>query len=1096
MKKVLYAIAAVALTVFAASCAREVADVQQNGDLVEVSFNVAMPNTVATKAISDGETAKKLEFRVYDAAGKHLTNLDQTVDVNGKQATVNVKLVGGLEYQFVFWAQKAGQYTIAEDGTITLNPAGMMNSDDWDAFYAQKTMEVTTAFNESITLTRPFAQINVGAVDGDLQVASDCGIDLTTLTSKYIVSKVNTKLNLLDGTVSTPEENVEITAADYPAAKIKVGETDYDHVAMLYVLAGDKETVNVDLKLQFKQNGVDKEITRTVPNTPIQRNYRTNILGNIFTVGGVFTITVDNDFKDVDEYNNDYVPEYATIADLNAAFAAGKAIGYNVAVTTSADGTIVLPKTADEVRIFLRGDFSNNTINIEYAEGATASEKPANLYITAPKLKELKGDLAATHVEIVTSSNIETGELTTSNGTLVIQPNAYMGILTVKGGSLRVEGKLDNGTVEATAVGANTVVTHTGEVGTLTIKTGEVLVEGKDAEGNAGTVDKLIIDNSDDTVGDVIIESDAIVNSITGDTDTVKDEDGEELCFVSNLDELNEALAGDVDVIYFNGDPITSVLTISREVTINGLQAGSATSIDSELISVKAQNVILNSLSVKTEANKARRIINVYPGASLTLNDADIVAPPAGNSETRIIRSENNTTVIIKNSSLVGYNSSTKDDLQLEIEKPYYRGAGNQGLGIGGDLILENTSLSGFYYAIRTWSGNNASEYTQNVKVKDSYIDGWSALYLVDDGTTCTVEGSTILGRNYISGDSNAFGVIYMQPLGNTPGTLTLTNTTIYNVPKENVEYPVIVTSGSTVNLNGEIVFVDPIKGEYSCKGMISVGVGENDSYTSPVDGFITLNNNADVTIDGVEGAKLLYDNIITLGENDVMVSYSDSNTGYQNAANLRSAINSASDGATVYIPEGTYKFTTSDGDRIFINKDKKITSLTLVGLGSGAVFEHEGDRWGKSRCFYIYTSLGSSNADTHLTMKNIKMSLANPETNTDFVLYVRGLSGIQATNFVLDLYNVECDRAIIDNGNYVAENKVTFNLYSSTINHLTVDAAPFGTFTDNTYSYVTCDEDSKMGVYFQDSIKEEGLANIRINGVAPTSKDPILINM
>ena len=75
MKKVLYAIAAVALTVFAASCAREAADVQQNGDLVEVSFNVAMPNAVATKAISDGETAKKLEFRVYDAAGKHLTNL-------------------------------------------------------------------------------------------------------------------------------------------------------------------------------------------------------------------------------------------------------------------------------------------------------------------------------------------------------------------------------------------------------------------------------------------------------------------------------------------------------------------------------------------------------------------------------------------------------------------------------------------------------------------------------------------------------------------------------------------------------------------------------------------------------------------------------------------------------------------------------------------------------------------------------------------------------------------------------------------------------------------------------------------------------------
>ena len=488
MRKILYAIAAVALTVFAASCAREVADVQQNGDLVEVSFNVAMPNTVATKAISDGETAKKLEFRVYDAAGKHLTNLDQTVDVNGKQATVNVKLVGGLEYKFVFWAQKAGQYTIAEDGTITLNPAGMMNSDDWDAFYAKKTMEVTAAFNESITLTRPFAQINVGAVDGDLQVASDCGIDLTTLTSKYIVSKVNTKLNLLDGTVSTPVENVEITAVKYPAAKIKVDETNYDHVAMLYVLAGDKENVNVTLDLAFEQNNVERTITRTVPNVPIQRNYRTNILGNIFTIGGVFTITVDSDFKTPDQ--NELLQ--TNLAKVNELYAAGKVYAAaDISPEDAGDGvkTVTLPSTTEDV--VLRMNFTTaETITVQYADG----DKPAKVEIYVTHAAKVVANLTSSTVTIASGSYIAEGDFATAPTTLIIEEGAVVGNLTVRAGTVKVYGSI-TGKFNATGDAAGTVVECPLPAGETTIPTSTNtpmnIVGEQDAEGNNLTTVKV-----------------------------------------------------------------------------------------------------------------------------------------------------------------------------------------------------------------------------------------------------------------------------------------------------------------------------------------------------------------------------------------------------------------------------------------------------------------------------------------------------------------------------------------------------------------------------------------------------------------------------
>ena len=96
----------------------------ENG--ITATFNVTLPGEIDTKAISDGNQATELLFRVFDSENRLLSDLNQSVQVSGKRATVTAKLVRGVKYQFVFWAQKPGQFTIS-DANLTI-PANKLST--------------------------------------------------------------------------------------------------------------------------------------------------------------------------------------------------------------------------------------------------------------------------------------------------------------------------------------------------------------------------------------------------------------------------------------------------------------------------------------------------------------------------------------------------------------------------------------------------------------------------------------------------------------------------------------------------------------------------------------------------------------------------------------------------------------------------------------------------------------------------------------------------------------------------------------------------------------------------------------------------------
>ena len=263
------------------------------GGETPVSFSVSLGDDIDSRTISDGTGANTLKFAVFEK-GTEIHELAQTVAVVDKKATVTTRLVKGHTYSFVFWAQNSActAYDTNDMSAITVNYAANCNDETRDAFYKMDSFTVSEAFEKPEELTRPFAQINFLADDA----AGVVGVD--AYKSKVTVTGVPTTLNTLDGTVAGSTD-VTFALATIPKETLADYES-YKYVAMNYILAGtDKEMKN---KVVLTVNDGTQDVnTVTVDNCPVQRNYRTNIFGSLFTLQGKFNVEINP------IYNGEYI---------------------------------------------------------------------------------------------------------------------------------------------------------------------------------------------------------------------------------------------------------------------------------------------------------------------------------------------------------------------------------------------------------------------------------------------------------------------------------------------------------------------------------------------------------------------------------------------------------------------------------------------------------------------------------------------------------------------------------------------------------------------------------------------------------------------
>ena len=366
MKKTLFLAVAAVTALFSACSSDELAtNGAADGNMVNVSFNANFDQVIKTRGVSgesDGTAATKLYVAVYNQDNqliKAISNIgvegsQPTVTVSGKTATVNFQLVKGQTYNFVFWAQNPN----ATDGEVVFDPAtGKVNVDyskikandeSLDAFTAHvNDFTVTGAMSQNVTLYRPWAQVNYGATQADWDAAVAAGI--TVAKSKVTVNNVYKTLNALTGQVEGDATTADVVlAANTIPAKattprtLTVSGTNYKYIGLNYLLVGnegEQSLIKADLEIQKADGTVIN--TLAFSNVPVQRNYRTNIVGNLLTSQTQFCITLD------ENYDN----ESNLLEDPVAINSAIQTVGATVNLSPVATPTINLSKVAEGVTI-------------------------------------------------------------------------------------------------------------------------------------------------------------------------------------------------------------------------------------------------------------------------------------------------------------------------------------------------------------------------------------------------------------------------------------------------------------------------------------------------------------------------------------------------------------------------------------------------------------------------------------------------------------------------------------------------------------------------------------------------------------------------
>ena len=358
MKKQFFATLAMAtaLTMFTACSSEDAPQAKQGGEAT-VTFSVQLPGELNSR-YGDGAEAQTLKVAVYDAADVNTTktalnvfktdagtvdgsNVLTTSMNNSLTKNIQLQLASGKTYTVVCWADAGGAtYTFdPASQSITANYGGVMNNDEkLDAFYGAQSFTVNGDATETVQLRRPFAQLNIGAQD--FAAAEAAGY---TVSKTEVKVTVPNSLNLTSG-VTTGSEEVTFASNDIPAETVAFPSTaaaDARYLSMTYLLAGaDKGVVDVDFNIAGSN-----DISRSFSSVPVQRNYRTNIYGNLLTNTVDFTVEIVPAFEGTD--NNIVVASTAT--DVETLLNSGKNVMVNQDIVSTND--VIAAKRASTLTI-------------------------------------------------------------------------------------------------------------------------------------------------------------------------------------------------------------------------------------------------------------------------------------------------------------------------------------------------------------------------------------------------------------------------------------------------------------------------------------------------------------------------------------------------------------------------------------------------------------------------------------------------------------------------------------------------------------------------------------------------------------------------
>lgn len=327
MKKYFYSLLAATGLLLATSCSQDDLVNETGSESKVVTFKVNLPDQATSRAVGDGTKATELIFAMYEEDSntplirKKISDTDDGNNTADGKFTVSVPMAKDIKYDLLFLAYNPGNcaFNIASDPedtdlkALSFKNKLTANLDAYDAFVGvKKSQGITASGANSVTLTRPFAQVNAATSDKDDAAL----LKSTVTTSEFRIYGVPSTYNVFKkeatGTMDVVFEKSAIPANE---TIIKDDKT-YNYLTLAYVLAGGVEQASTHKAefLFYREDG--KQVSSLYfENFPIQRNYRTNVLGNLLTQVEDYTVTIHKGFEGTHSANPNEANRVYTVTD-------------------------------------------------------------------------------------------------------------------------------------------------------------------------------------------------------------------------------------------------------------------------------------------------------------------------------------------------------------------------------------------------------------------------------------------------------------------------------------------------------------------------------------------------------------------------------------------------------------------------------------------------------------------------------------------------------------------------------------------------------------------------------------------------------------
>jgi len=524
MKKYFYSLLAATGLLLATSCSQDDLVNETGSESKVVTFKVNLPDQATSRAVGDGTKATELIFAMYEEDSdtplirKKISDTDDGNNTADGKFTVSVPMAKDIKYDLLFLAYNPDNcaFKIDESDPAQTNLKALKfknkltaNLDAYDAFVGvKKSQGITASGTNSVPLTRPFAQVNAATSD-----TGDAALLKSTVTkSEFCIYGVPSTYNVFEGE-ATDTMDVVFEKSAIPANEtiIKDGTT-YNYLTLAYVLAGcvDQTSTHKAEFLFYREDG--KQVSSLYfENFPIQRNYRTNVLGNLLTQVEDYTVTIHKGFEgthsaDPDEANRVYTvtdpegwAEVAAILESSGEDTISVKLGAGMGRAASNEIAVTIPTTIHKDKtVFL--DLNGYTLKQENTQTEAYSMIVNNGTLTITdavgggKISYADNAQLAADVNYVSNTISNSGTLTIeagiieNNSTEKVADYGYphpidnSGVLTINGGTIANNSNYSSMRIWCTT-DDNTIVTING--GTFE---GSIDFQNVNGSANKGTL--------------------------------------------------------------------------------------------------------------------------------------------------------------------------------------------------------------------------------------------------------------------------------------------------------------------------------------------------------------------------------------------------------------------------------------------------------------------------------------------------------------------------------------------------------------------------------------------------------------------------------